>query len=97
MRAYVCARICNVCTSVCMPVYVPVYFYEYVSVCVFMLCRNIYKFTFVGASILIDINGTHYNPELWPNPEVYDPERFAPDNVQGRSPFAYIPFSAGYR
>ncbi|KAI0212471.1 Cytochrome P450 4F4 [Lamellibrachia satsuma] len=50
-----------------------------------------------GASFLVDINGTHYNPELWPNPEVYDPDRFAQDKVQNRSPFSYIPFSAGPR
>ncbi|KAI0230251.1 Cytochrome P450 4F2 [Lamellibrachia satsuma] len=50
-----------------------------------------------GASIVVDINGTHHNPELWPNPEVYDPDRFAQDTVQNRSPFSYIPFSAGPR
>jgi len=46
---------------------------------------------------VVDINSTHRNPDLWPDPEVFDPERFAPDKVEKRPPFSYIPFSAGYR
>ncbi|KAK2179840.1 hypothetical protein NP493_469g00033 [Ridgeia piscesae] len=50
-----------------------------------------------GVGIVVDINSTHRNPDLWPDPEVFDPERFAPDKVEKRPPFSYIPFSAGYR
>ncbi|XP_027765889.1 leukotriene-B(4) omega-hydroxylase 2-like [Empidonax traillii] len=50
-----------------------------------------------GVICLMSIYGTHHNPELWPDPEVYNPLRFSPENTKGRSPTSFIPFSAGPR
>ncbi|XP_017194239.2 cytochrome P450 4F3 isoform X2 [Oryctolagus cuniculus] len=50
-----------------------------------------------GVICLISIFGTHHNPAVWPDPEVYDPSRFEPEKVKDRSPLAFIPFSAGPR
>ncbi|XP_041486314.1 cytochrome P450 4F4 [Microtus oregoni] len=48
-----------------------------------------------GVVCMISIFGTHHNPTVWPDPEVYDPFRFDPENIKDRSPLAFIPFSAG--
>ncbi|XP_018102381.1 cytochrome P450 4F22 isoform X1 [Xenopus laevis] len=50
-----------------------------------------------GNSCVISIFGIHHNPEVWPNPEVYDPYRFDPENLQEKHSHAFVPFSAGPR
>ena len=39
----------------------------------------------------------HHNPEYWPNPDKFDPERFNPNNEQSYPTFAYLPFGEGPR
>ncbi|NXG87448.1 CP4FN protein, partial [Stercorarius parasiticus] len=50
-----------------------------------------------GIICLLSIYGTHHNPDIWPEHQVFNPLRFSPENSQGRSPLAFIPFSAGPR
>ncbi|XP_017779347.1 PREDICTED: cytochrome P450 6k1-like [Nicrophorus vespilloides] len=43
----------------------------------------------------IGILGLHNDPEFYPNPETFDPERFSPENVKTRPSHVYIPFGHG--
>ncbi|KAI4486893.1 hypothetical protein M0802_012244 [Mischocyttarus mexicanus] len=46
---------------------------------------------------VVNIYSLHRNPRYWPNPNVFDPDRFLPENVKQHYPFSYIPFSVGPR
>ena len=50
-----------------------------------------------GVDVLICPYTLHRNPEFWPSPERFDPERFAKDSAVSRPRYAYIPFGAGPR
>lgn len=39
----------------------------------------------------------HQNSDLFPKPDIFDPNRFLPENSAGLPPFSYLPFSAGRR
>lgn len=47
--------------------------------------------------ILIPIYAFHMDPEYFPNPEAYDPERFSPENAAKNDLSAYMPFGGGNR
>jgi cytochrome P450 len=50
-----------------------------------------------GAIVNVLVHELHRQPDIWPNPEYFDPGRFAPAAAQGRHKCAYAPFGAGHR
>lgn len=50
-----------------------------------------------NTEVFVQLYPIHRDPTFWPEPNKFDPDRFLPENIQGRHPFSYIPFSAGPR
>ncbi|KAF7729311.1 cytochrome P450-dit2 [Apophysomyces ossiformis] len=51
-----------------------------------------------GTLVSVDVHNMHHNPNVWNNPEKFDPERFAPGGeAEEKSGMAWIPFSNGGR
>nr|WDY85982.1 cytochrome P450 6HX2 [Pagiophloeus tsushimanus] len=67
------------------------------------ICQNNYKLKGSdaiiekGTPVVISAIGLHRDPELFPNPDKYDPERFSPANKQNIAPYTYLPFGEGPR
>ncbi|XP_065740469.1 thromboxane-A synthase isoform X1 [Phocoena phocoena] len=50
-----------------------------------------------GAVLEMAVGALHHDPEHWPRPETFDPERFTAEARQHQRPFTYLPFGAGPR
>ena len=48
-----------------------------------------------GSIVMISSYVTHRRPDFWPNPDGFDPERFAPEHAQTRHRYAHYPFGGG--
>ena len=45
----------------------------------------------------LSVSGLHYDEELYPKPDLFDPERFNETNKKSRDSMAHLPFGAGPR
>nr|Q964R0.1 RecName: Full=Cytochrome P450 6k1; AltName: Full=CYPVIK1 [Blattella germanica]AAK57914.1 cytochrome P450 CYP6K1 [Blattella germanica] len=45
--------------------------------------------------VFIALLGLHRDPQYYPNPERYDPERFSEENKRQRKAYTYLPFGEG--
>jgi cytochrome P450 len=50
-----------------------------------------------AANVLLPLYLLHRHPRYWQDPDVFRPERFAPEHEAQRPRFAYMPFAAGPR
>ena len=64
-------------------------------------CVNDYKFNDIyipaGLQVIIPVYFLHRDPDVWPNPEKFDPERFRSPAKDGRHPYQFLPFGLGPR
>ncbi|GGE08041.1 cytochrome P450 [Polymorphobacter glacialis] len=63
--------------------------------------RALREFTFMnhvipaGTHVGINPMVTHRLPDVWPQPEKFDPTRFTAENSKGRHKYAWVPFGGG--
>ncbi|KAJ9594225.1 hypothetical protein L9F63_014385 [Diploptera punctata] len=50
-----------------------------------------------GTGVYIPLLGIHYDPEYYPKPDMFDPERFTEENKRRRPNYTYMPFGEGPR
>jgi cytochrome P450 len=50
-----------------------------------------------GSLLAVGIYALHRDPAIWPDPLVFDPDRFGPDDSNGRDRWHFIPFAGGAR
>ncbi|MCV7158705.1 cytochrome P450 [Mycolicibacterium brisbanense] len=50
-----------------------------------------------GSLVALGIYAVHHDPQLWPDPQVFDPDRFSPENTRQRDRWQFIPFAGGAR
>jgi cytochrome P450 len=48
-----------------------------------------------GTRVAVNPLFTHHMPEIWPEPEKFDPMRFTDEAQRGRHRFAWVPFGGG--
>lgn len=72
---------------------------------VVLIRKAISDYTFSGTKVTIQkgnqvwtpVHALHTDPNFYPNPEKFDPERFNEDAVAARHPMTYLPFGDGPR
>jgi hypothetical protein len=50
-----------------------------------------------GTPVIIPIYALHYDPQHFPDPQIFDPDRFSEENKESRHKYSYLPFGEGPR
>ena len=50
-----------------------------------------------GSLVALGLYGLHHDPQLWPDPMTFDPDRFSPEQVRTRDRWQFLPFLGGSR
>nr|CAD7457133.1 unnamed protein product [Timema tahoe] len=50
-----------------------------------------------GDRLWVSVPGLHYDPDYFPDPDKFDPERFTEENKNNITPFTFVPFGVGPR
>ncbi|XP_037902962.1 probable cytochrome P450 6a14 [Hermetia illucens] len=50
-----------------------------------------------GTLLFVPVHSIHHDPEIYPNPELFDPERMSPEQIKGRHPMSFLAFGDGPR
>uniref|UniRef100_T1GIH4 Cytochrome P450 n=1 Tax=Megaselia scalaris TaxID=36166 RepID=T1GIH4_MEGSC len=67
------------------------------------VCENNYKIEKwnltieKGVLVIIPISAIHMDPDIYPNPEQFDPSRFSPEEIEKRHSMSFSPFGDGGR
>jgi len=50
-----------------------------------------------GSEICYTIYALHHNEQVWKNPDIFDPDRFLPENLEKQHDIGFMPFMLGSR